>query len=106
MHNNIVFAEKRQELSVLHEHIRALVEQMSTENYSSVPVYLNNLEHLRTYFDEVSDICSAEGFEHWLKETDTDLFISITSLQRSFVLLGNMLGNLRRLFLTNKQCRC
>ncbi|WP_256853653.1 hypothetical protein [Pantoea sp. Fr+CA_20] len=98
MHSDTVFAEKHLELTVLHEHINALVEQMSAENYSSFLVYLNNLEHLRAYFEEVSDICRVEGFEQWLKETDANLFISITSLQRSFILLGNMLGNLKRLF--------
>gem|GEM_PF-6614353 len=40
------------------------------------------------------------GVEQWLREADTDLFISITSQQCSFVLPGNMLVNLKRLFLT------
>ncbi|MCU7367630.1 hypothetical protein N5E15_13615 [Pantoea stewartii] len=94
------FVEKHRELVVLHEHISTLTEQMSTQAYPSLPVYLNNLEHLKTYFEEVSDICRMTGFEQWLREADTDLFISITSQQRSFVLLGNMLANLKRLFLT------
>ena len=94
------FVEKHRELVVLHEHISTLTKQMSTQTYSSLPVYLNNLEHLRTYFEEVSDIWRVEGFEQWLTETDPELFFSITSQQRSFVLLGNMLSNLKRLFFT------
>ncbi|MCU7367646.1 hypothetical protein N5E15_13695 [Pantoea stewartii] len=100
MNTNPDFSEKHRKLVVLHEHISALTEQLSTEHYPSLPVYLNNLEHLSKYFEEVSDIFLAEGFEQWLQKTDTELFISIISHERSFILLSNMLGNLKHLFLT------
>jgi len=101
MNTNPDFSEKHRELVVLQEHICTITEQMSTHSYPSLSVYLNNLEHMRQYFEEVSRIYSIAGFEKWLKAADTDLFINIMSQQRSFVLLGNMLGNLKRLFFTS-----
>jgi len=67
MNTNPDFSEKHRKLVVLHEHISALTEQLSTEHYPSLPVYLNNLEHLSKYFEAVSDISSLKGLSSGCK---------------------------------------
>lgn len=94
-----LFTDKLQELRSLNLSITTLVEQMSSGEYSSLAAYLNNLEHLKKFFKEAGDILAMDGFEAWLRSSDTELYISIHSIQNTMVLLSNMFKNLQRHFI-------
>ena len=96
MTTDALFTDKLEELRSLNLSIMALVEQMSSGEYSSLAAYLNNLDHLKKFFDEVGGILDVDRFEEWLRNNDTKLYISIHSVQNTMVLFSNMLRNLQR----------
>lgn len=92
------YSEKHRELMLISEHTDALLWQMRSKKYTDLAIFLNNLSHMERYQGFITTLYDDSKFLHWLKVSDTDLYIRIEAIQLSFGILSNLIENLRNVF--------
>ena len=76
------------------EQINALLHQLTDGEYSSLDIYLNNLNHLREQIGQSLTMLRNRDFEEYLMQNDTALFYNLQSVILAVQVLKNLLENL------------
>lgn len=94
--DNESFQSKYDDLTETLSSVDTLISQLSKDTYQCMSAYINNLQHLNHYQTKMNIILvSDKKFINWLKSYDLDLWINILSTRRTYILLNNMMNNLR-----------
>ena len=78
--------------------IEIIMTQLAEGSYVSVDSYVNNMNILADFYQDIGQYLKNPAFMIYFKQNDTNLFINILAIGRSIALMKNLLLNISHIF--------
>lgn len=90
------YADMHAKLTDLMPSVRIILQQMEEHEYAELSTYINNMDMIARFYEEVGENLSEPGFLSYLKQNDLNLFVEILAVGRAVSLMKNLLVNIKR----------
>lgn len=91
------YADILRELRDSMKSVDIIMSQLTESTYTSMGSYVNNMDVMADFYQDVGEHLQNPAFMVYLKQHDPDLFINILAIGRAISLMKNLLLNVSQM---------